>query len=51
MNRKGRLEERKPLLILFSDEAAACLVAAAKVDSPTQNEQQYLFKKKLIQVN
>lgn len=50
MNRKGRTEERKPLLILFSDEAAGCLLAAAKLESPTLNEQQYLFKKKIIHV-
>lgn len=50
MNRKGRIEERKPLLILFSDETAACLLTASKVESTSQNEQQYLFKKKLIQV-
>lgn len=45
------MEERKPLLILFSDEAANCLLAAAKLDSPTLNEQQYLFKKKVIHVS
>ncbi|XP_071056211.1 exportin-5 isoform X2 [Onthophagus taurus] len=53
VNRKGKLEERKPILILFNDEAMGCLVSAAKsIDSSTMavEEQSFLFKKKLIQV-
>lgn len=50
VNRKGKIEERKPLLILFNDEAVQCLVTAAKFQHPSLDEQHYLFKKKLIQV-
>lgn len=50
MNRKGKLEERKPLLILFSDEAMQCIAAAAKLQATTLDEQHYLYKKKLVQV-
>lgn len=44
------MEERKPLLILFNDEAVQCLVSAAKNQPTAMDEQHYLFKKKLIQV-
>ncbi|XP_017770815.1 PREDICTED: exportin-5 [Nicrophorus vespilloides] len=50
VNRKGKLEERKSLMFLFNDEAIQCLVSAAKVSIITLNEQDYLFKKKLIQI-
>ncbi|KRT83706.1 hypothetical protein AMK59_3253 [Oryctes borbonicus] len=50
VNRKGKLEERKPLLILFNDEPMQCLAAASKLISNNHDEQHYLFKKKLIQV-
>ena len=43
------MEERKPLLILFSDEAMHYLASAAKFIIGL-DEQQYMFKKKLIQV-
>lgn len=50
VTRKGKVEERKPLLILFNDEAVQCLVSASKTGVPMVEEQHHLFKKKLIQV-
>ncbi|XP_044747732.1 exportin-5 [Coccinella septempunctata] len=50
VNRKGKIEERKPLLILFNEEPIQCLVSAAKNPGNAGNEQLYLFKKKLVQV-
>lgn len=51
VNRKGKLEERKPLLILFSDEAIQYLYSSAKnTSSNVVDDQLYLFKKKLSQV-
>lgn len=50
MNRKGKVEERKPLLMLFNDEVVQCLLTAAKTQPVALDEQNYLFKKKLIQV-
>ncbi|XP_060531637.1 exportin-5 [Cylas formicarius] len=50
MNRKGKIEERKPLLMLLSNETMQYLLTAAKNPGTTFNEQHYLFKKKLIQV-
>lgn len=50
VHRKGKLEERRPLLILFNDEAVQYLVSAAKLNVNSTEEQHYLFKKKLIQV-
>ncbi|CAH0560661.1 unnamed protein product [Brassicogethes aeneus] len=50
VNRKGKMDERKPLLILFNTEPMQCLVTAAKTIEIVDNEQNYLFKKKLIQV-
>lgn len=51
MNRKGKTDERRPLLILFNDEPIQCLVAASKNPGNTLDEQHYLFKKKLAQVS
>lgn len=51
MNRKGKVEERKHLMLLFSEEPMQCLVSAAKNPGISGNEQHYLFKKKLVQVN
>lgn len=50
VNRKGKVDERKPLLILFNTEPMQCLMAAAKNPGTLLDEQYYLFKKKLIQV-
>ncbi|XP_072394417.1 exportin-5 [Diabrotica undecimpunctata] len=50
VNRKGKVEERKPLLILFNNEPMECILNAAKNPGTIGDEQHYLFKKKLIQV-
>lgn len=50
VNRKGKIEERKSLLILFNEEPIQCIVSAAKNPGSDSDEQHYLFKKKLIQV-
>ncbi|CAH1371359.1 unnamed protein product [Tenebrio molitor] len=50
VNRKGKVDERKPLLLLFNDEPIQCLVSAAKNPGAILDEQHYLFKKKLVQV-
>ncbi|XP_049825683.1 exportin-5 isoform X2 [Aethina tumida] len=50
VNRKGKVDERKPLMILFNTEPMQCLVAAAKTDGAIGDDQHYQFKKKLIQV-
>lgn len=51
MNRKGKVDERKPILLLFNNEPMQCLLTAAKNPGTLGDEQHYLFKKKLIQVN
>ncbi|KAL3265609.1 hypothetical protein HHI36_009813 [Cryptolaemus montrouzieri] len=50
VNRKGKIDERKPLLLLFTEEPIQCLVSAAKNPGRVGDEQHYLFKKKLVQV-
>lgn len=50
VNRKGKIEERKPLLMLFSTETMQCLLTVAKNPGSVMDEQFYLFKKKLLQV-
>ncbi|XP_056634787.1 exportin-5 [Diorhabda sublineata] len=50
VNRKGKTDERKPILILFNNEPMQCLLTAAKNSGTLGDEQHYLFKKKLIQV-
>ncbi|KAJ8964039.1 hypothetical protein NQ314_005179 [Rhamnusium bicolor] len=50
VNRKGKVDERKPLLILFNTEPMQCLLTAAKNPGSIMDEQHYLYKKKLIQV-
>ncbi|KAI4464063.1 exportin 1/5 [Holotrichia oblita] len=50
VNRKGKLEERKPLLILFNDDPMQCIAAASKLMANNLDDHHYLFKKKLIQV-
>ncbi|XP_066245645.1 exportin-5 [Euwallacea similis] len=50
LNRKGKIEERKPLMMLFNTEALQCIVSVAKNPGSVTDEQFYLFKKKLIQV-
>lgn len=52
VSRKGKAEERRPLLILFSADAMACMFHAAGVASEKAlDEKHYLFLKKLTQVN
>lgn len=50
VNRKGKIEERKPLMMLFNSETLQCLLTVAKNPGSLMDEQFYLFKKKVIQV-
>ncbi|XP_068627564.1 exportin-5 [Battus philenor] len=50
VNRKGSTKERKPLMILFSEDAISCIHRAAVASIGTVDEKQYLFLKKLSQV-
>ncbi|XP_074025850.1 exportin-5-like protein Ranbp21 isoform X2 [Leptinotarsa decemlineata] len=50
VNRKGKVEERKPILLLFNTEPMQYLLTAAKNPGSLSDEPHYLFKKKLIQV-
>ncbi|XP_028161831.1 exportin-5-like, partial [Ostrinia furnacalis] len=50
VNRKGSTKERKPLMILFSDDAIACIHRATLASINAVDEQHYLFLKKLSQV-
>ncbi|XP_049888101.1 exportin-5 [Pectinophora gossypiella] len=50
VNRKGSTKERKPLMILFSEEAITCIHRAALASINTVDEKHYLFLKKLSQV-
>ncbi|KAH1021244.1 hypothetical protein HUJ04_010781 [Dendroctonus ponderosae] len=50
VNRKGKIEERKPLMMLFSTETMQCILAVAKNPGNVADDQFYLFKKKLIHV-
>lgn len=50
VNRKGKIEERKPLMMLFNTEALQCIVSVAKNPGSVMDDQFYLFKKKLVQV-
>ncbi|XP_066998093.1 exportin-5 [Anabrus simplex] len=53
VNRKGRVEERKPLLVLFHKDAVECMqqaVGTMNVTSTLTQPENYLFLKKLCQV-
>ncbi|XP_072941490.1 exportin-5 [Epargyreus clarus] len=50
VNRKGSLKERKPLMILFSEDAISCIHRAAVASINKVDENHYLFLKKLSQV-
>lgn len=55
VNRKGKAEDRKQLMILFSEEALRCIYTAATTPPPLAgptdlHENHYLFLKKLTQV-
>ncbi|XP_037870875.1 exportin-5 [Bombyx mori] len=50
VNRKGSTKERKPLMILFSEDAISCIHRAAIAAINVVDENHYLFLKKLAQV-
>ncbi|CAK1544693.1 unnamed protein product [Leptosia nina] len=50
VNRKGSTKERKPLMILFSEDAISCIHRAAVGSISAMDENHYLFLKKLSQV-
>ncbi|VVD05960.1 unnamed protein product, partial [Leptidea sinapis] len=50
VNRKGPTKERKPLMILFSEDAISCIHRAAVASMSVMDENHYLFLKKLSQV-
>ncbi|XP_063635892.1 exportin-5 [Cydia splendana] len=50
VNRKGSTKERKPLMILFSEDAISCIHRAAVASVNVADEKNYLFLKKLSQV-
>ncbi|KAF4520177.1 hypothetical protein B566_EDAN003889 [Ephemera danica] len=51
VNRKGTVEERRPLLVLFSPDAMSCMFEAAhNAITVTPTDSNYLFLKKLTQV-
>ncbi|GBP07029.1 Exportin-5 [Eumeta japonica] len=50
VNRKGSTKERKPLMILFSEDAISCIHRAALASINVMDEKNYLFLKKLSQV-
>ncbi|XP_030745533.1 exportin-5-like [Sitophilus oryzae] len=50
VSRKGKIEERKPLMMLLNTETMQCLLTVAKNPGSILDEQFYLFKKKLLQV-
>lgn len=56
VNRKGKAEDRKQLMILFSEDALRYIYTAATTAPPVTgtneiHENHYLFLKKLTQVN
>ena len=54
VNRKGKIDDRKQLMILFTEDALRYIHATATVIAPVGSidlqENHYLFKKKLVQV-
>ncbi|XP_056410583.1 exportin-5 [Hyla sarda] len=51
VSRKGKLEDRLPLLVLFGDNPMQCIMAAAqKAHSEGLQEKRYVFLKRLCQV-
>jgi hypothetical protein len=52
VNRKGRVEERMPLLVLFSADVMSCIFKAADAaSSKSLDERHYNFLKKLTLVS
>lgn len=50
VNRKGQIKDRKPLIVLFSENAIQYIVRAANSTHGATPEQNYNFLKKLMQV-
>ncbi|XP_073527717.1 exportin-5 [Phyllobates terribilis] len=51
VSRKGKLEDRVPLLVLFADNSMHCIMSAAqKAHSGGLQEKRYVFLKRLCQV-
>lgn len=50
VNRKGQIKDRKPLVVLFSENAIQFVVRAAIDPAGGSAEQNYAFLKKLVQV-
>ncbi|XP_071432148.1 exportin-5 isoform X1 [Pithys albifrons albifrons] len=51
VSRKGKLEDRKPLMVLFGDVAMHCILSAAQTaDGEGLVEKHYVFLKRLCQV-
>lgn len=50
VNRKGQTKDRKPLLLLFNENAIEFIYRAASDSNGASGEQNYLFLKKLINV-
>ncbi|NXA10140.1 XPO5 protein, partial [Sapayoa aenigma] len=51
VSRKGKLEDRKPLMVLFGDVAMHCILSAAQTaDGEGVVEKHYVFLKRLCQV-
>ncbi|XP_069464930.1 exportin-5-like [Ambystoma mexicanum] len=51
VNRKGKLEDRKPLMLLFGDVAMHYILSAAQtVDGEVLTEKRYIFLKRLCQI-
>uniref|UniRef100_A0A3B3D1F8 Exportin 5 n=1 Tax=Oryzias melastigma TaxID=30732 RepID=A0A3B3D1F8_ORYME len=48
LNRKGKLEEREPFMLLFDDVAIQCILSAAQAGEVV--ERRYVFLKRLCQV-
>uniref|UniRef100_A0A8B9JMA1 Exportin 5 n=1 Tax=Astyanax mexicanus TaxID=7994 RepID=A0A8B9JMA1_ASTMX len=50
VSRKGKLEERKPLMVLFEDVAMHYILSAAQPAGSGLDEKKYIFLKRLCQV-
>uniref|UniRef100_A0A674PBU9 Exportin 5 n=1 Tax=Takifugu rubripes TaxID=31033 RepID=A0A674PBU9_TAKRU len=50
VRRKGKLEDRKPIMLLFDDVAIDCILSAAQSADGLVVEQRYIFLKRLCQV-
>lgn len=50
VNRKGQIKDRKPLLLLFSENALEYIFRACGYNSAASPEQNYAFLKKFIQI-